>query len=961
MRIPAALWPRLSRLLDEALNLDGDARGAWLARLDREDAELGTHLRRLLEAHAQPAERDPLHDPPSSLIASALAHRSPALGLAAGHMLGPYRLVEPLGEGGMASVWLAEQTINVRRRVALKIPHTGLEAPEATAARLERECDLLASLEHPHIARLYDADASADGLPYLAMEWIDGVPITRYADAHRLGIPERVALFQQVLEAVRFAHARLIIHRDIKPSNILVTPDGEVKLLDFGIARLLDDTALQGDAMTAAAGSRALTPESASPEQLAGATLTTPSDVYSLGIVLYELLCGQRPYRLDASLRESDAAAVHAAVLEARIAPPSALELDDATAACRGTSPHRLRKQLVGDLDAIVAKSLMKEPGDRYDSAEAMGADLGRWQRGWPVEARHAGAGYRIGRFVQRHRAIVATTAAIAIALSTGLAVALWQAEHARQEARISNAVQAFVVQLFDASDPEQSRGRDVSAKELLDRGAKRLDTELQDQPAVLAQLHHKIGDIYVQLGSNVQGRAHLEKALVLYRSLGQQGSERAIDAEFSLGELLDEDMQFDLARQAMARCLALADEHFGAHNRWRLRVQGELAWADVQEGHAQAAVDRLMAALAEAERDGHPLDYPLVKVRANLANAHLELGQYALARDEFVAVLKDGAAVGEEVTSVMADRYNLARARYNLGEFEVAAGELEALIPEMDRHIGAQHDRTIKARSLWAQALAENGEFVRAVEVQRVNLTAVRARSASDEDVLQLQEMVLAKLLKVTMQPREGLPLARSALAFMDAKYVDPTWLTEAARRITAELLMENGELDEAMRMLDVTAERSRRIDNHQGSTLFADLLQVRATALRLRAGSRDLETAVALLGDAQAIYAQALGPAARATLRCAAYRTWIEALASSAGAPAAQRFLQAAAAYEATLPPTHLARAELDLMRADLGRREAPAGTLHAQASAREHAGRTGWKASLGLDFAPPLLGLH
>ena len=204
--------------------------------------------RDLLAAHGRPVDGDPLHALPAALIASALAQHGPALALVAGRMLGPYRLVEPLGEGGMASVWLAEQTLNVRRRVALKIPHAGLEEPQATAARCARECDFLAGLEHPHIARLYDAGASADGLPYLAMEWIDGVPITQYADLHRLGVAERVDLFQQVLDAVRFAHARLVIHRDIKPSNILVTPGGEVKLLDFGIARLLDEAAPGADA-----------------------------------------------------------------------------------------------------------------------------------------------------------------------------------------------------------------------------------------------------------------------------------------------------------------------------------------------------------------------------------------------------------------------------------------------------------------------------------------------------------------------------------------------------------------------------------------------------------------------------------------------------------------------------------------------------------------------------------------
>ena len=220
---------------------------------------------------------------------------------------------------------------------------------------------------------------------------------------------------------------------------------------------------------------------------------------------------------------------------------------------------------------------------------------------------------------------------------------------------------------------------------------------------------------------------------------------------------------------------------------------------------------------------------------------------------------------------------------------------------------------------------------------------------------------MTLAKLLKMAMRPGEGLPLARSALAFMDAKYVDPTWLTETGRRLTAELLLESGRLDEAIRMLDVAAERSERIDNHEASTVYGELLLVRATALRMRGGPGDLERARVLLANAESVYAQALGSTSRATLRCTAYRAWVDAQAPHSGAPAAQGFMKAAAAYEATLPPTHLARAELELMRADLGRREAPAGALHARAAAREHDGRIAWKLALGVDFNPPLLGLH
>ena len=296
MLIPPAVWPEVSRLLDEALSFDAAARAEWLDRLRAERPELAPHVERLLAAHGSARADDPLNGPPSELIASALAQAPPTAQphLVAGRMLGHYRLVSPIGRGGMASVWLAEQTLNVVRRVALKLPSWGLEDPAAMAVRFAHERDFLAGLEHAHIARLYDAGVSEDGQPYLAMEWIDGVPITRYADEHRLGVPQRIGLFLQVLQAVRHAHARLILHRDIKPSNILVTPEGEVKLLDFGIARLLDE-GLEGDAAQAPGVALALTPETASPEQLAREPLGTPSDVYSLGVVLYELLTGQPP------------------------------------------------------------------------------------------------------------------------------------------------------------------------------------------------------------------------------------------------------------------------------------------------------------------------------------------------------------------------------------------------------------------------------------------------------------------------------------------------------------------------------------------------------------------------------------------------------------------------------------------------------------------------------------------
>ena len=966
MSIPADLWPELSAMLDEALVLAPEERSAWLAGRESDRPDLAPHLRRLLAAHERPEGSDPLHARPAELMAEALTQHRPDAAVAAGDMLGPYRLLAPLGEGGMASVWLAEQTVAVLRRVALKVPHPGLEDPVATAARFAQERDFLAGLEHPHIARLYDAGISESGLPYLAMEWIDGVPITRYADERRLRVAARVALFGKVLEAVRFAHARLVIHRDIKPSNILVTTDGEVKLLDFGIARLLGDAmALEPSTAGARAPgstSRALTPEAASPEQLAGATLTTPSDVYSLGVVLYELLCGQRPYRLDAAITAGEPAVLHAAVVAARIAPPSTRALDDVAATCRGTTPQRLRRELAGDLDAIVAKTLMKRPEERYDSAEALAADLDCWSSGRPVEARGAGPGYRAARFVARHRLAVAAAAAVAIALSAGLSIALWEAEHARQEARTARAVQDFLLRLFSASDPQQAQGREVSAKELLDRGSARLDSELKDQPAVLARLHHDLGGIYVQLGSNAQARPHLEKSLALYRTLGMEGSEDAIEAEYNLSELLAEELQFEPAREAALRCLALADRYFGRDNRWRLPVQARLAAADLDQGHAQAAADRLTAAIAEAEQFGRGQDVRVVKAHADLANAYLTLGEYAHARDEFARVVRKSQSIpGYEITDSLVDRYNLARARFNLREFEAADRELATVVPAMDQHIGAQHDRTIKARSLWAQALAETGHYREAIEVEKLNLAYARARTTSDDDIVSLQKMTLAKLFRTAMRPGEGLPLAREALAFMDAKYTEPTWYTEVGRRLLAELLLEDGRVDEAMRTLGEAQVRSQRIDNFEKSTNFADLLQAQASALRVRAQPGDADKALELVGRARPIYDEALGEGNTASLRCDVQIAWLRARQPGADAASEQRFLVAAEAYERALPADHLGRAEINWMRAELGGRANATASLRSEAGGRKKAARDAWRAALGSELVWPLSVLH
>jgi serine/threonine protein kinase len=437
---------------------------------------------------------------------------------APGALLGPYRLVRVIGRGGMGEVWLAERADGlVRRPVALKLPLLALSRG-ALAERLARERDALAALSHANIARLYDA-GFADGQPYLALEYVDGVPVTRYADAHALDLRARLALFDQVLGAVAHAHANLILHRDIKPSNILVTPGGDVKLLDFGIAKLLTDGEARETELTRLAGA-ALTLDYASPEQIAGATLTTAADVYALGVVLYELLTGARPYRLKRGSR----AELEEAILARDEVPPRQAPLTESIARARGTTLPRPARRAVG-----------RPRDDRRQGAQE-GPDKAlrdrpmRWRRTCAAIARASRS-----RRVRTRGATACASSSLAIASASARrrrwrscssarqAFSWWQAQAAREQARIAErearhaqAVQGFVLDIFRANSdqqPDPLRARQTTARELLDIGAARLGDKLKDAPEVEAEVADTLSEMYLQLGLDSEAAGHAAPA----------------------------------------------------------------------------------------------------------------------------------------------------------------------------------------------------------------------------------------------------------------------------------------------------------------------------------------------------------------------------------------------------------------------------------------------------------------
>jgi eukaryotic-like serine/threonine-protein kinase len=521
-------------LLDEVLELPESEWWTWLdKRAGLPDAFPAPLLRVLREMMAAEAKGEctlpPIPNYPEAELAefADLANATElapetSVDLLPMSQIGPYRLIRELGRGGMGAVWLAERNDGaLKRQVALKLPHSNLPHRKL-AERFARERDILAALVHPHVARLYDAGVAVtpQGQPYLALEYVDGQPLNSYCEERQLDLPARLALFLQVLSAVQYAHGQLVVHRDLKPSNILVSADGQVRLLDFGIAKMLVDGEVQETELTELGG-RALTLRYAAPEQILGRPIGTAADVYGLGVVLYELLTGVLPYRL----RRDSRGALEEAILNAEPTLPSQAVKAGPEAAGRA---RRLR----GDLDTIVLKALKKEPAARYATAAAFADDLNRYLRGEPVLAQPDSAWYRGRKFLLRHRLGAALAVLVIAALGTGLGVALWQANVARQEARTAKAVKDFMQDVFLANSSQQAdpqKARQLTARELLDIGAEKIDAALADAPEAKLEMLKIYAEMYGQLGEFDRSAAFAERRVALVRQVyGRDSGELA-------------------------------------------------------------------------------------------------------------------------------------------------------------------------------------------------------------------------------------------------------------------------------------------------------------------------------------------------------------------------------------------------------------------------------------------------
>lgn len=636
--------------------------------------------------------------PPARALIGALAGSNPAIGGAQSPHIAGWRIIREIGRGGMGTVYLAERDgPDFDQRAAIKVLRRGIDTDDLVR-RFVAERRILATLEHPGIATLHEGGATADGRPYFVMEYIEGTPITRYCDSHRLTIRDRLSLFLDVAAAVRHAHTKLVVHRDLKPSNILVTADRHVKLLDFGIAKLLNPDAGADDLTQTEL--RMLTPDYASPEQVHGTPVTTASDVYQLGLLLWELLTGGRPHELS-GISPHEVATVFD---RTETLKPSG-HVEASAAGLRSSTLRALRARLRGDLDRIVGKALRSSPDQRHESAAELAADVRRFLEGRPVSARPATALYRARKFMGRHRwsvpVLVTTIVFIGVYILTQIRharVLEVERNEARMQADRAKEVQRVLVDLFRSADPyapaDPERGRAITVVEALDLGLERVREDLADRPAIRASLLDAIATAYENLGVLDPAIAARREALSLQQSLGGDTAAEARASLGKLGRMLGVVDRADTARTLLEERLALSREAVGDASIEVAEARLDLGNFLIAHGQPEEAASHMNAILAVA--DSLP-DAPLSEASGILADAYTILDQF----DEAETAARHALALKEKVFGEGSIGAALARVRLagllsDALRIDEAMVEFERAIPILESTIGPENGLTL-------------------------------------------------------------------------------------------------------------------------------------------------------------------------------------------------------------------------------------------------------------------------
>jgi len=812
---------RVDAAFQEALELAGAERDRFLENLARDEPDVHRELARLLELDADAARfMDDSQRAVSEAVVDELGRfQWPEADEVRGLTVGRYRLLEEIGRGGAGTVYLAERADgSFEQQVAVKVLRRGLDT-EDTVRRFLAERRILASLHHDNIAAVYDGGATDDGRPYFVMEYVQGRPITEYADAHDLSVEERIRLVVEVGRAVQHAHHRLVIHRDLKPSNILVTEQGVVKLLDFGIAKLLDPSQDPESSVRTRTGILLFTPEYASPEQVGGEEVTTATDVYQLGAVLYALLTGHRPYRVA----DSSPLALREAILEqdprrpsevvaapdrgqmAGVGPagepgtaPSSLARE--LARLRGTDPRALSRSLSGDLDTIVLKALRKEPERRYGSVDRLVEDLERHLDGHPVSARPDTFWYRSRKLLGRRPWILPSAAAalvVGLLLAGGLVVHSERMQEERDramvEARKAEEVTELLIGMFESANPETERRDTLTVRTLLESGAETLQEQLAGEPEVRASLMHALGRVNRNLGLYDQARALLEEAREIRFEQGGEDHPEMTGTLVDVARVHFDQGRFEEAEALFTRALERERRRASPDTVLLARTLEQLGATLRETGAPDSAAVLVREALGLRAAHQGRSDPNFLQAQSTLAYILRGTGELDEAEAIYRSVLER-----HETDSVLSPR-TVAATQNNLAFLLREKGELE------------------EAEALYRDALEINrsilGEGHRITEMTMSNLAA----AVYFQGRVQEAEAVL----------KERAEVARSALP-------DDHWRVGAALASVALLLTEEGRYEEAeayrreslevyRRGLGAQHERTLRAQGQLGAVLLA------------------------------------------------------------------------------------------------------------------------------------------
>lgn len=756
-------WNVVQRVFLSALDLNEDDREAYLDRECAGDADLRAEVESLIDVHLD--DPDFLQTPIGDFSTLDPAGNVDAT---ATRMIGPYEVVRPLGEGGMGEVFLATQRTDAfTRAVAIKVVKRGMDTDEVLR-RFALERRILASLAHPNIAQLQDAGATNDGRPYFVMEFMDGDRIDAYSDRVGLTVEGRLGLFQTACAAVQHAHRNLVVHRDIKPSNVLVSADGVVKLVDFGIGTVLSGPEGAHDGRTRTSARR-LTPDYASPEQLRGETVTTAADVFALGVLLFELLAGDRPWPRSES---DDATRVQRMTTTATPRPSDVVAGSERLDAAERT---RRARHLRGDLDNIVLRAIHPEPDRRYSSAAAISEDIDRYLEGRPVLARGDSVAYRASKFVRRNRWLVATAAAVVVGLIGVTATTSIQSRRVVRERDKAREVQSFLLETFGASTADGPAGDSTTVRQLLAGQAASVRTTYSEDPELLAEMLTVLADAYERLGLHGDAEPLARESLAIRSELWSADHADVASTTTLLGwirhqqgaseeavELLDESV-------SMWRRLGRGDEEGLA------RALNDLGSVYDQLGRTDEAEALLREALVLRRAHAGPLDRAVAVTSSNLATLMYRRGDY-VAADSLgrAAVEALRASVGPDHQRTFVAQSNLATFRWVAGDLDGAAELYEELLAEQYELGGGRNRRTASAMVTYASLLRARGESDAAERLLTDALDIQEEILDPDHRDIGNTTRVLGILLLQSGRAEASVPYLERALAVNRSAYGD-------------------------------------------------------------------------------------------------------------------------------------------------------------------------------------------